>query len=66
MKKAPLTDRQTRVSPCPPLSLYCLQVLDVSKRQESEEREDREQRLGALFGPLASELVKVQGEEKEG
>lgn len=49
-KKAPLTDRQTPVRPCP-LSLLCVRVRDVSKWQESEEGEEWEKIVGALFGP---------------
>ncbi|KAF3857907.1 hypothetical protein F7725_011108 [Dissostichus mawsoni] len=42
-------------------------ALDVSKRQESEEREDREQKSrGFVSGPLESDPVKVQGEERRG
>lgn len=68
-KKAPLKDGQTPVSPCPPLS----PLSPSARRQqttgiwrEGGRRENREQRVGALFGPLASDPVKVQGEEKEG
>ena len=42
-------------------------MLDVSKRQESEEREDGEQKSrGFVSGPLESDPVKVQGEERRG
>lgn len=68
-KKAPLRDGQTPVSPCPPLS----PLSPSARRQQTTGiwREGgrggkREQRVGALFGPLASDPVKVQGEETEG
>lgn len=68
-KKAPLTDGQTPVSPCPPLS----PLSPSARRQqttgiwrEGGQREKREWRVKALFGLLVSDPVKVQGEEKEG
>lgn len=48
-----------------PLSLHCLGVLGVSKRQESGEREDGERRVGALFGGRWTQAeVKVHTEER--
>lgn len=60
-KKAPLTDRQTPVRPCP-LSLLCVRVRDVSKWQESEEGEEWEKIVGALFGPQGESARRMRGE----
>lgn len=45
---------------------HCLRVLDASEGRESEEREDGELRVAALFDRLASDPVKVHAEEKQG